>query len=98
MRWMSCPSRQRPRTYWRTAQVAPPWCGSAAIMPLTMMESLSIDLRVDADLTQKTSEDFVGIEELAGDRPRRAAMTVIIREDSLGPGGGLVERAERDEP
>src|SRR4030095_9973360 len=31
-----CPSSRSPSTYCNTAHVAPPWFGSAAIMPLTM--------------------------------------------------------------
>src|SRR5438874_13453964 len=66
-------------------------------MPLTMIESLAIGLRRDADLPQKPAEDFVGVEELTGDRPRHPAMSLVVRQDSFGAGGGLVERAERHE-
>ena len=37
MKCTSCPNCRRPRRYWRTAHVAPPWCGSPAIIPATMI-------------------------------------------------------------
>src|SRR5205085_1198137 len=66
-------------------------------MPLRTIESLAIALRRDADLRKKSAENFVGVEVLDGDRPRRLAMSLVIAENSPGPGGSLVERAERHE-
>src|SRR5438552_6621706 len=73
-------------------------------MPLTIIESLAIEDRrslacasgskVDADLPQESPEDFVGVEKVAGDRPRRTGVPLIIGQDSFGPGGSLVERTE----
>src|SRR5947209_15860928 len=67
-------------------------------MPLTTMESLAMDLRCDADLLQEAAENLVRIEELNRDRPRRLAVSLVIGQDPLGPGGGFVERAEGHEP
>ena len=39
MKCTSCPNCRRPRRYWRTAHVAPPWYGSPAIIPATMIVS-----------------------------------------------------------
>src|SRR5262249_23241693 len=96
-----CPSLARPSRYCKTAQVAPPWCGSLAIMPLRrtvcLRESMTFSRR-DADLLDQTPQHLVRVEILVGQRPGRPAVVRVIRDDALGAGEGVVQRAEGNQP
>src|SRR4051794_30392516 len=92
-RW---PSARRPRRYWSTAQVAPPWCGSPATMPASRMLSRSTP-SADSDLVEEAREDDVRVEVLARDGASGGRVRRVVRDDAIRGGGRVAHVAEADE-
>src|SRR6516165_9779754 len=93
------PSRRNPSRYWRTAQVAPPWSGTAAIIPLKRMmgeplPGLSIRSGDKTRLLEQPAQDPIRIEIRLGDRAGGSGMLRVVACDPLGAGDGFLHRAE----
>src|SRR5215207_3061483 len=100
MKSTSCPSSRRPRRYCRTAQVAPPWYGTPAIMPLKRIvrrRRVIALSRGHADVVKQACKNTIGIEILLGEGTGSSAMVLVVPRNIRGAGFGLFQGAKRQQ-